>query len=154
MQCSINITSFSKMDSYQTHLISLQNDNQRKYFLKDMEHDIVNYLISLLQKIPPKKHSPQDLQHLENYKLIVEMIRDPNFSMKMKRYIIQQYSYPFIHIAIKPFLQKKPVRNRRDCPIPGCNTLGLKKLSNHLTNVHPYLLQSERRYWLSKARTQ
>ena len=144
------------MDSYQTHLriISLLNDNQRKCFLKDMENDKVDYLIALLQKMSLKKHSPQELHYLENYKLISEMIRDPGFSMAIKRYIIKQYGYPFIHIATKPFLQKIPVRNRRDCPIPGCNTLGLKKLSNHLSSVHPYLQQSERRYWLSKARLQ
>ncbi len=42
-------------------------------------------------------------------------------------------------------------RKRKNCPIPGCFTLQLKKLSNHLSSVH-LLNSNERKFWLQQAK--
>lgn len=39
----------------------------------------------------------------------------------------------------------------KDCPIPGCNSKGLIKLSNHLANVHLFTSE-ERKPWLQEAK--
>ena len=153
------------MNSYQKHLHTISGINdkkQRKIFLKNVDNDFLDYLTNiLLRKIPAARFSPDDQRLLRKYQDIVKMIRDDIFTMEMKRYIILYCTHPFIHIAIKPYMKpykeseiSKPVRHRRDCPIPDCNTLGLKQLSNHLSSVHPELSVSDRRYWLSKARLQ
>jgi hypothetical protein len=44
-------------------------------------------------------------------------------------------------------------RYRRDCPFPGCGTIALVKLSNHLSQVHG-LSSEERKPYLQKAKLQ
>ena len=57
----------------------------------------------------------------------------------------------FIHKLLKPLVKQK--RKRKDCPVPGCTSLGLLHLPNHLNNVHRYN-EKDRKYWLSIARLQ
>ena len=42
-------------------------------------------------------------------------------------------------------------RSRRDCPVPGCYSRKLKRLSNHLKDVH-HTTPEEQRKWLHIAK--
>ena len=48
---------------------------------------------------------------------------------------------------------KRQQRKRKDCPVPGCTSLGLLQLHNHLNCVHRYN-EKDRKYWLSIGRLQ
>lgn len=49
-------------------------------------------------------------------------------------------------------IKQTPNRIRKDCPIPGCNAMQLKKLADHLHYCHRINNTNERKMWLSKAK--
>lgn len=64
-----------------------------------------------------------------------------------KEKLLRETGASFIHKLLKP----KQQRRRKDCPVPGCNSLGLLQLHNHLYQVHEFD-KSKRNQWLSIAR--
>jgi len=45
-------------------------------------------------------------------------------------------------------IKKRP---RRNCPVPGCHSMALKRLANHLRSVHN-MDNAQRKEWLGKAK--
>lgn len=43
-------------------------------------------------------------------------------------------------------------RSRRNCPIPGCNTINVTRLACHIRVLHPEYSQAERLIWLRKSK--
>ena len=63
------------------------------------------------------------------FRLCIKIMQFASFCSYMQKYFIQ------------------PGRSRRDCPIPGCNSKRLKRLPNHLKEVHR-LTGQEKKKWL------
>ena len=126
---------------------------QRKTYLLSADNAFLDHLISNMKHLPKGEYSRDDRRDLKSYKPYFDIVRDDRINRDTKRQIIKYYVYKFIHIIKQgeKLPEKKVVRNRRDCPIPECQALGLSKLSNHLFQVHE-LSDDERRHWLYKAR--
>ena len=78
---------------------------------------------------------------LRQYASTYTTLLDRRVPMKEKKKLLQKAGYVYIPIFleivgddVEDFTPKEDKRKRKDCPV--CNTKGLKRLPNHLRQVH------------------
>jgi len=142
------------MDSAISRLIR-GDGGERAILLMDGDSTFMQEVVSTLMKIDRGRYSEDELEELNalNYAYDGEinnlLSKDIPFQEKVK--ILRIDGCKFIHKMLKPV--KRQQRKRKDCPVPGCTSLGLLQLHNHLNCVHRYN-EKDRKYWLSIGRLQ
>ena len=125
------------MDSRITRLVKGDHD-ERAMLLMDGDSTFMREVIDMVMKCHREKRTEEELLELAALSCACDgAIQDLNnkdilFQRKVK--ILRRHGRDFIHKLLKPMKRHK--RIRKDCPVPGCTSLGLLQLSNHLNNVH------------------
>jgi len=92
---------------------------------------------------------------LSRYTDTYTTLLDRKVSLKEKQKLLQKSGYIYLPIFLEivgddvdAFLPNKVNRTLKDCPVAGCRSKRLKRLSNHLNNVHKI---KDRKHWIQRA---
>ena len=126
---------------------------EREKILHEADCEFLDELVRMIMK-GKKQHFTVDERHdiaVFNEEYDIDELRKRDIPLAQKIKTLKDDGSYFIHKLLKPMIKQK--RIRKDCPVPGCTSLGLLHLPNHLNNVHRYN-EKDRKYWLSIARLQ
>ena len=126
---------------------------EREKILHEADCEFLDELVRMIMK-GKKQHFTVDERHdiaVFNEEYGIDELRKRDIPLAQKIKTLKDDGSYFIHKLLKPMIKQK--RIRKDCPVPGCTSLGLLHLPNHLNNVHRYN-EKDRKYWLSIARLQ
>jgi len=138
------------MDSRIERLIKGE-PSEREEILAEAEDDFLREVIEIIMGCKKGYYSVSQQTELKSLDQqhggVVKRLLSKNIPFHRKEKLLRETGSSFIHKLLKP----KQHRRRKDCPVPGCNSLGLLQLHNHLYQVHEYD-KSKRNHWLSVAR--
>ena len=128
---------------------------EREKVLRDADCEFLDELIGMIMRGKKTRYTVDERHDIavfnEGYDNCIVDLRASGISLSQKMKILKDNGSYFIHKLLKPLIKQK--RKRKDCPVPGCTSLGLLHLPNHLNNVHRYK-EKDRKFWLSIARLQ
>jgi len=125
---------------------------EREEILAEADNVLLKELVNIIMNCKRGDYSLDEQIELNAFNKAfgrsIKMLKSIDTPFHDKVDLLRKVGSFFIHKILKPRQHK---RRRKDCPVPGCNSLGLLQLHNHLSQVHDYSI-SDRKYWLSVAR--
>ena len=132
---------------------------ERKYVLSTISMALLKTLLNIIGNVIENDTYEDRIikrEVLLRYTSTYATLLDREVPMKEKKKLLQKKGYVylpiFLEIAgddIEEFIPKVQNRTLKDCPVPKCKSKRLKKLSNHLKQVHDV---NSTEKWMQKAR--
>jgi len=122
------------------------NVSERKEVLKNMSIKLVKTLVNIIGNVVETDRYIDDIikpEVLSRYKSAYEDLLDIDIPLQERKKILQKAGHVYLPIFLEIvgddaeiFEPKEVNRTLKDCPVHKCKSKQLKKLSNHLKQVH------------------
>jgi len=132
--------------------------SERKEVLKNMNNKLLKTLVNIIGNVLETKTYKKKIikrKVLSKFRCAYEDLLDRKVPLHEKKRILQKTGYIYLPIFLdivgddtEQFEPKEQGRTLKDCPVPKCKSKRLKKLSNHLHDVHGI---NDRQEWLEQA---
>jgi len=133
--------------------------SERKEVLKNMNNKMLKTLVNIVGNVLENKTYKNKIikrKVLSKYSCAYEDLLDRKVPLHEKKRILQKTGYIYLPIFLEivgddteQFEPNEQSRTLKDCPVPKCKSKRLKKLSNHLHDVHGI---NDRQEWLEQAK--
>ena len=133
--------------------------SERKEVLRNMNNKLLKTLVNIIGNVLESKTYKKKIikrKVLSKFTCAYEDLLDRNVPLHEKKRILQKNGYIYLPIFLEivgddteQFEPKEQGRTLKDCPVPKCKSKRLKKLSNHLHDVHGI---NDRQEWLEEAK--
>ena len=120
--------------------------SERKEVLKNVNTKLVKTLVNIIGNVVETDTYIEDIikpEVLSRYTSAYEDLLDRDVPLQERKKILQKAGHVYLPIFleivgddVEKFEPKEVNRTLRDCPVRGCKSKQLKKLSNHLKQVH------------------
>ena len=125
---------------------------ERAMILLDADSTLISSILEMVEKCKKKKYTYDQLEELKAlnyaYDNAIQDLKSETIPFTEKVNILKTDGVNFIHKLLVP-LRKQ--RRRKACPVPGCKSIALLQLHNHLKHVH-HFNDEERKHWQTVAR--
>ena len=138
-----------KMDSKVRRLL-YGDYAERALILLEADSTLISNILEMVEKCKKKKYTYDQLEELKalNYEKAIQDLKSETISFTEKVNILKTDGVNFIHKLLVP-LRKQ--RIRKACPVPGCKSIALLQLHNHLKHVH-HFNEEDRKHFQRVAR--
>ena len=133
--------------------------SERKEVLKHMNNKLLKTLVNIIGNVLENKTYKDRIikrKVLSKYPCAYDNLLDKGVTLHEKKKILEKAGYIYLPIFLEivgddteQFEPKEQGRTLKDCPVPKCKSKRLKKLSNHLHDVHGI---NDRQEWLEQAK--
>jgi len=132
---------------------------ERKHVLSTISITLLKTLLNVIGNVLENETYEDRIikrQVLQRYASTYATLLDREVPLKEKKKLLQKAGYVYLPIFleivgddVEEFAPKEQGRTLKDCPVPKCRSKQLKKLSNHLHDVHRI---QNRKEWLQQAK--
>ena len=132
---------------------------ERKHVLHTISITLLKTLLNVIGNVIENEAYEDRIikrQVLQRYASTYATLLDREVPLKEKKKLLQKAGYVYLPIFleivgddVEEFIPKEQGRTLKDCPVPKCRSKQLKKLSNHLNDVHRI---KNRKEWLQQAK--
>ena len=120
--------------------------SDRKEVLKNMNSKLLKTLVTIIGNVLETDTYNDDIikrKVLSKYRRAYSDLLDRDVPLYEKKKILQKAGHVYLPIFleivgddVEKFEPKQQIRTLKDCPVHKCKSKQLKKLSNHLKQVH------------------
>jgi len=133
--------------------------SERKEVLRNMNNKLLKTLVNIIGNVLENKTYKDRIikrKVLSKYSCTYEDLLNRGVPLHEKKKILKKAGHVYVPIFLEivgddteEFAPKEQSRTLKDCPVPKCKSKRLKKLSNHLHDVHGI---NDRLEWLEQAK--